>query len=240
MRVYRPVSGWAINPSFSLLPLMARLEVLDAVARQEFERPPRFQQQQQDYFFVIPDWLRPQVEGLDRPVNRAGFLLQWGYFKATGRFFKTLTFSPADIIFVAHQLGLNPLELDFATYRRNTLGRHRQLIREALGVAPFMGVSKVMVQQEARYLVGRQVHPERVFWNVCAFTRTHRIEVPTYFALCELISEAVRDVEQQLNQTLVETITPEQIRMLDELFEKLPPDASGRSIHQLARLKNAQ
>ena len=212
---------------------MARLEVLDAVARREFERPPRFQQQQQDYFFVTPDWLRPQVNELDMPVNRAGFLLQWGYFKATGRFFKTLTFNPADIIFVAHHLRLNPLDLDFATYPRNTLGRHRQLIRDVLGVAPFTGVSREMVQQEARYLVGRQVHPERVFWTICAFTRTHRIEVPTYFALCELISTAVRDVEQRLDQTLVETITPKQILVLDELFEKLPPDASGRSIHQL-------
>jgi TnpA family transposase len=219
---------------------MARLEVLDAVARQEFERPPRFQRQQQDYFFTIPDWLRPQVNGLDRPVNRAGFLLQWGYFKATGRFFKTLTFNPVDIIFVARQLGIDPLGLDFTTYRRNTLGRHRQLIRQALGVAPFVGTRKVIVQQEARYLVGRQVHPEQVFWNVCAFTRMHRIEVPTYFALCELISEAIRDVEQRLDQTLLEAITPEQIRVLDELFEKLPADASGRSIHQLARLKNAQ
>lgn len=161
-------------------------------------------------------------------------------FKAAGRFFKTRAFSPADVVFVARRLGLDLFDLDFTTYRRNTLGRHRQLIREALGVAPFMGVGKVMVQQEARHLVGRQVHPERVFWNLCAFTRAHRIEVPTYFALCELISEAIRDVEQRLDQTLLRAITPEQIILLDDLFEKLPPDASGRSIHQLARLKNAQ
>lgn len=219
---------------------MARLDILDAVARQEFERPPHFPSHQQDHFFALPNWLQAQLDALDTPVNRIGFVVQWGYFKAAGRFFKTLAFSPADIVFVARQLGLDPLDLDFTTYRRNTLGRHRQLIREALGVAPFMGASKVMVQQEARHLVGRQVHPERVFWNLCAFTRAHRIEVPTYFALCELISEAIRDVEQRLDQTLLRAITPEQIILLDDLFEKLPPDASGRSIHQLARLKNAQ
>lgn len=219
---------------------MARLDILDAVARQEFERPPHFPAQQQDHFFALPDWLQAQLDGLDTPVNRVGFVLQWGYFKAAGRFFKTLAFSPADIVFVARQLGLDPLGLDFTAYRRNTLGRHRQLIREALGVAPFAGAAKAMVQQEARHLVGRQVHPERVLWNLCAFTRAHRIEVPTYFALCELISEAIRTVEQRLDQTLLEAITPEQIVLLDDLLEKLPPDASGRSIHQLARLKNAQ
>ena len=144
------------------------------------------------------------------------------------------------MVFVARQLGLDPLGLDFTTYRRNTSGRHRQLIREALGIAPFTGAAKTMVQQEARHLVGRQVHPERVLWNLCAFTRAHRIEVPTYFTLCELISEAIRTVEQRLDQTLLKAITPEQIVLLDDLLEKLPPDASGRSIHQLARLKNAQ
>lgn len=219
---------------------MARLDILDAVARQEFERPPHFPPQQQDHFFALSDWLQAQLDGLDTPVNRVSFVLQWGYFKAAGRFFKTRTFSPADIVFVARQLGLDLLGLDFTTYRRNTLGRHRQLIRAALGVAPFTGAAKTMVQQEARHLVGRQVHPERVLWNLCAFTRAHRIEVPTYFALCELISEAIRTVEQRLDQTLLEAITPEQTILLDDLLEKLPPDASGRSIHQLARLKNAQ
>lgn len=219
---------------------MARLEILDAAARQEFERPPRFQPQQQGHFFAIPDWLQLQVNGFNTVINQVGFVLQWGYFKATGRFFKTLTYNPADVVYVSQQLNLAFLELDFKHYRRNTLGRHRQIIREALGFAPFTGASKLLIQQEARHLVKRQVHPERVFWNVCTFTRAHRIEVPTYYSLCELISEAIRHVEQRLDQALLEAITSEQALLLDELFEKLPADASGRSIHQLARLKNAQ
>ena len=63
---------------------MARLDILDAVVRQEFERPPYFPAQQQDHFFALPDWLQAQVDGLDTPVNRVGFVLQWGYFKAAG------------------------------------------------------------------------------------------------------------------------------------------------------------
>jgi hypothetical protein len=62
------------------------------------------------------------------------------------------------------------------------------------------------------------------------------MEVPTYFTLCELIGQAIKQFETQLDQTLTAHLTPQQILLLEEL----PDDASGRSIHQLARLKNAQ
>jgi TnpA family transposase len=219
---------------------MARLDVLDSAARLEFERPPHLHLQQQIYFFEVPDWMQNQFEGFETPLNQVGFLIQWGYFKASGRFFKIANFAKPDILFVADQLSIDLSAFDFNNYRRNTLGRHRQLIRQALGFSPFGGAYKVMVQKEALHLVERQVHPERVFWALCAFMRAHRIEVPTYHALCETISQGVRDSEQRLDHIIEQSITEDQIVNLNELFEKLPPDASGRSIHQLAKLKSAQ
>lgn len=64
--------------------------------------------------------------------------------------------------------------------------------------------------------------------------------MPTYFGLCALIEGAIRHFDRQLDERVATHLTPDQASLLDELLTKLPDDASGRSIHQLARLKNAQ
>ena len=141
---------------------------------------------------------------------------------------------------MARQIKVDPLSINLRHYRRNTLNRHRQMIRQALGYMPFSGPGKVLVRQEAGQLVARQTHPERLFWGLCSFMRSHRIEVPTYFALCSLIEEAIHDFDDQLHERVALYLTEKQATLLDELLTKLPNDASGRSIYQLARLKNAQ
>lgn len=45
-----------------------------------------------------------------------------------------------------------------------------------------------MASQEVALLVSRQIHPEQIFRSLCTFLRTHRIEVPPYITLSELIS----------------------------------------------------
>lgn len=219
---------------------MARLEVLDLTARQEFERPPTFTTDQRKHFFKLPTWLRTTMRGLDTPLNQIGFLLQWGYFKATGRFFKPTTFVPGDVVFVARRLSVDPRSIHLADYPPNTQSRHRQLIRQALGFTAFLGPGRVMARGEVEQLVNRQVHPEQVFWSLCSFLRTHRIEVPTYFALAELIRGAVTYYEDRIDAIISKQLTLPQATLLDELLLKLPGDASGRSIHQLARLKGTQ
>lgn len=76
-------------------------------------------------------------------------MLQWGYFRASGRFFRPATFASGDILFVARQLKVDPLSINLRHYRRNTLNRHRQMIRQALGFTSFTGPGKAMVEQEA-------------------------------------------------------------------------------------------
>ena len=219
---------------------MARLEVLNKTARREFEHPPAFTAEQRKHFFDLPAWLRSKVRGLDTSINQIGFVLQWGYFQASGRFFKPATFIAGDVVFVARRLAIHHRSVRLSEYPQNTQSRHRQLIREALGFTAFLGPGRAMAQVEVDQLVSRQVHPEQVFWSLCSFLRTHRVEVPTYFALAELIRQAITHYEDRIDGILNEQLTKSQAAVLYELFLKLPSDASGRSIHQLAHLKAAQ
>ncbi len=135
--------------------------------------------------------------------------------------------------------------IDLRQYNRKTISRHRQIIRQNLGFTAFGGPGKVIARQEVNQLVSRQIHPNKYSGRCAHFCELIILNraagaVPPYFTLGQLISQAISQFEMALDQRLANHLTADQARLLDELFIKLPDDASGRSIHQLARLKNAQ
>lgn len=83
---------------------MSNLDILNQEEVKEFENPPVFSFQQQKVFFDISHWLNIKLRGLDSTTNQVGFLLQLGYFRACGRFFKLGTFRQADIRHVCRSL----------------------------------------------------------------------------------------------------------------------------------------
>ena len=108
---------------------MTLKEILSPDLQDEFERPPAFSFIKQRHFFSIPGWMKPILRGLDSDINRVGFLLQWGYFRSSGRFFKTSRYAPGDVGFVSKLLKVAVSFEQLQTYDRATIGRHRQLIR---------------------------------------------------------------------------------------------------------------
>lgn len=218
---------------------MTLREVLTSDLEDEFERPPVFSFIKQRYFFVIPNWMKPLLRGLESDTNRVGFLLQWGYFRASGRFFKASRFAASDVQFVSKLLKVAVSFEQVQTYDRATVGRHRQLIRAELGVAAFQGFAKEMAFQEARHLVTRQVSPSAVFGSLCEFIRTHRIEVPTYYTLAVLITGAFNEFELNLFTLLRRELTSGQVVLIDSLFDKLERDDSRRETYRLSTLRRA-
>ncbi len=218
---------------------MTPREVLSPELEDEFEQPPGFSFIKQRYFFVIPIWMKPLLRGLESDTNRVGFLLQWGYFRTSGRFFRTARYAPGDVKFVSKLLRTSVSFEQLQTYDRATVGRHRQLIRTELGVAAFQGFAKEMALNEARHLVTRQVSPSAVFGSLCEFIRAHRIEVPTYHTLAVLITGAFNEFEQNLFTLLKQELTPQQVALIDSLFERLERDASQRETYRLSTLRQA-
>ena len=218
---------------------MTPKEILSPDLEDEFERPPIFSFVKQRYFFVIPIWMKPLLRGLESDVNRVGFLLQWGYFRASGRFFRTSRYAVSDVQFVSRVLKAAVTFEQAQSYDRATVGRHRQLIRAELDVAAFQGFAKELARGEARHLVTRQVSPSAVFGSLCEFIRTHRIEVPTYHTLAVLITQAFNEFEQNLFRLLRQELTAEQRALIDSLFDKLERDGTRRETYRLSILRQS-
>ncbi|WP_083322613.1 Tn3 family transposase [Hymenobacter lapidarius] len=217
---------------------MARhLPLLDATQRRMFDQPPVFNPPQRLLFFALPDWATQFLDTLLAPHSRGGFVLQVGYFKATGRFFPVDRFLPADQAYVQQRYHLGAVE--WARYDKVTRFYHREQILLQFGVPPFEQV-EAAVRQQVTHFARQQMNPVAVFHSAADYIRAHRWEVPTYAALAGFVTEAFRTVEQQLVTQLARYLTPAVRQQLDTLFttEEDAPAHSHRP-YRLTTLKRS-
>ena len=66
---------------------MSRLKIINSNDIKAFDSPPVFNGEERKRFFCLPQWASELVERFRTPTNKIGFILQFGYFKATNRFF---------------------------------------------------------------------------------------------------------------------------------------------------------
>ncbi|GAA3977044.1 Tn3 family transposase [Hymenobacter antarcticus] len=217
---------------------MARsLPLLDAAQRRAFDSPPAFTLAQRQLFFSLPEWAEPLLRAMSAAHMRGGFLLQLGYFKASGRFFAVERFTAADRAYVQQPYRLGPM--DWSGYDNKASFRHRPVLLHHFGVAPFEQVQPGVLRQVTHF-ARQQMNPVAVFRTAADYLRSHRWEVPTYATLAGLVTDAFRAVEQQLTTQLASLLTPELRQQLDALFttaEEAP--AHSHRPYRLTTLKRS-
>jgi len=217
---------------------MSNLDILNQEEIKEFENPPVFSFQQQKAFFDIPQWLRIRLRDLGSPANQVGFLLQLGYFRACGRFFKLRTFRQIDIRHTCRSLKFKLEQVELSNYSYTSMNRHSHIILTELGFHSFSGWYKSLAVQEAKYLVTKQISPSSIFRSLCDFIRTHSLEIPAYHTLATLITQTIRTSEKSLLKTIQTQLSFQQKTALDSLFDKLPDDTMGRHTYKISRYKS--
>src|SRR6185312_12057796 len=105
---------------------MARLAIFTSEEQKLFSAPPVFNSIERKRYFTFPAGILEIARKLDKPHNRIYFLLIYGCFKATNRFYQG-KFHQKDIDFVAARLGV-VLQESHADYKRRTYRNHREII----------------------------------------------------------------------------------------------------------------
>ena len=87
--------------------------------------------------------------------------MQYGYFKATKRFFLEEDFKKKDIIFISKLLGYK--EVAISDYKERTYRKHKRLILSINGYTPF-SKNEDILKVELNYMASQQMHPRNVFF----------------------------------------------------------------------------
>lgn len=219
---------------------MQIFNILDADEINEFENPPQFSYPQRKAFFEITIDLKAFTFSKSTPANDIGLVLQFGYFRATGRFFKVTNFNETDIVYVCRKLKLERSVFNLKNYSSSTLSRHRQLILAGLGIKRFKGKAQELVITESKHLVTKQYNPESVFKSLCDFIRSHSIEVPSYNTLAMIITKSLKEFELQLTQKINLALNSQQKIQLDELLELNTDENNTRNTYIITKYKSIE
>ena len=73
-----------------------------------FDNPPVFTGEQRKQLFKVQKWVLELLETISNPINKVGFVLQLGYFRAVNKFFTNKKYHhQTDIEYIARNLKIN-------------------------------------------------------------------------------------------------------------------------------------
>lgn len=213
---------------------MPRIAILTATEYAAFETPPLFSSVERKRFFDLSQPLERLLTTFRTPTNAICFVLTFGYFKATKRFFAR-QFHATDADYVARQLGYLPGVFDPSDYKEATARWHRTLILEHLGFAPFDEAAKQHLLHEIRPLIRAQVRPKVIFLHGLDVLVRRKTEIPNARTLTDLILGETRRHKGTLTEVINAHVPPEVRILLEALLEKA--DASAVLTPQFQRFK---
>lgn len=217
---------------------MPRTSILKGEERLEFESPPLLNSAERKRFFAIPPRVEKMLASHRTPTNQVWFLLMLGYFKVTGRFFRS-QFNEADVQFAVRRLGyfrgvVDEEPLDESTYRR-----HRRTILDYVGWQPFAVNAERELVEHIQPMIRSQSRPKYILARTIDFLTKRKIEVPTLRRLDALIFGGIKKHRTELTE-VVDSLLDEPARtFLDGLLEKVdsPTSCDEMQRYRLTLLK---
>ncbi len=211
--------------------MVTHLKILNPRDIQSFEVPPKFTSEERKRYFYLMQWAQDFINSLRTTHNKIGFIMQYGYFQSTGRFFSAKKFHRKDIEFIVGRIKVSPDEFNPDTYSAETFNRHQKVILERLGYRRFDKETRNLLLQEAISLCANQIKPRFLFLSLVDFLKEKKIELPGYYSLSKIITQALKSFEKELLTFVEEQISPEQKLLLDELIESknlTPPEGQQK------------
>lgn len=195
---------------------MRLIDILPSYEIRIFDNPPILSRDEQRYYFKIDETVMDLLKSVKDTHNKIGLLLQYGYFRASGKFYTQNLFKFADIKFVAKAIGIS-IYKDFAKqYIDRTRQKHRLLILKTCGYIEFASAEKLFIQM-VESLVAQQMHPRKLFYLLMEGLRNKHIEIPRYDKITKIVTEKFGIFEKTILQAIANAITPLQCEALDQL-----------------------
>ena len=212
---------------------MRLMDVLPGKEAKRFSQPPTFNGDDRKNYFKVDEPLRESIDNAKQTDSQIGLLLQYGYFKASGKFFTSKSFKSSDIKFVSKVLGVTPSTDFLEKYTDRMHQKHRLLILDICGHVDF-GSAIQFFDEAVADMVDKQMHPRKLFYVLVEQLRQKKIELPSYDRITRTITDKFHGFEKNIIQTMADIITPAQAEALEQLTVT-PENHYERSL--LTRLK---
>ena len=212
---------------------MPRMQILSASEQDAFDAPPVFDFRERKRCFDLPKPLMEIANELRSPASQIGFLMMCAYFKAAKRFYSPRDFHAPDFEAGAKLLGLAGSEFSPAAYLKQTRARHRKLILDFYGFAPFAREARNDLIAEIATMARTYLKPRLIFDRCVDFLIARKVLVPKAGSLLALIRSGLQARKLELIARMDAHLTDDARALLDDLFTT--PDDQNR--YRLTLLK---
>lgn len=215
---------------------MPRIRIFNALEIEAFESAPVFNSAERKKFFMLPVRLEKLCHSFHTSANQVCFILTAGYFRARHKFFSK-QFRPADLSFVTTRLGINETDIMPLAYHKQTIARHQQILLDFFGYRKFDKDVGSLLTREIAGLVSAQVKPKMILLEAIEFLIQHRIALPGYTTLADLIGDEINRHKRSLIEIVSARLNDTQRRKLDSLLEKDVGTAAKGTVPQVQRYR---
>ena len=199
---------------------MSELNILSKEERRSFDKIPTLTREERQLYFRLDQPTKAYVSNLKNPINRIGFVLQLGYFKAMAKFYPVTAFKKRDINYVKKMLGIKDNTLmSFSEYTSTTYYRHQERIQSSLGWQAYNSDAAQRLQDHANHQAGLQRKPKRMLGLLIDFCWKHQLTIPTYTELAEIVTIGFLTFEKTMVSELTMNLTETAQQVLDDLLD---------------------
>ncbi|MEM8563563.1 MAG: DUF4158 domain-containing protein [Pseudomonadota bacterium] len=213
---------------------MTQLSILTTAEQKAFDEPPVLTREEQRIYFAITPDVRPTIACITSPVNKAGFILQLGCFRANGRFYVPKMFRHRDVNVVSRLLKLESLKVD--EYSETVRLRHRQKIKELLGWQDINPQTRGELIAFCTRYTNDQEYPRNILKQLVDLCWKRQWVIPSYHDFSATIADCFNSAELEVVQSLEKVLNSQQVDHLESLLEPAEDGSLNGSLMQLKRI----
>jgi TnpA family transposase len=195
----------------------------------EFDSPPIFNSHDRKVFFHLPAWANEFLGELGNDTNKLVFILMAGYFKCCRKFFVTGKFTDKDIDYVIEKFKINPDIKKLKSFSRMNFQRYKDTILKGSNTKAFDDPAKKLLYVEGRMLVPKKFKMKAIFQGLLDFLFLKRVEIPSYNAIAQIMTEVLNEYENSLQEKLSKLLDNSKKNLLNDLMLKIESETSKKT-----------
>jgi len=191
--------------------------VLDNKELKKYIKPPILNNQEKNYYFTIPNYLLDKAFSNYKIENIAIFIILWGYFRYSNRFYDIKFYKDKIFEYVQKKYNLPSFS---KTISDRTIRHYKTQIKQYLKINPYTNEIKKILKQEALNLANNFIHRKKIFYTLVELSKKIQIEIPSYTELVKIIKTALNSQKQKIIEKLSYYQNDKRLKELNECLKK--------------------
>ena len=210
---------------------MSVIQILTKDEEKIFELPPSFDSFAKNHFFKLTSGISEIILEMKNDSNKILFILMFGYFKATNRFFEIQN-DDENFLYIATRNNFNNFNNNEVTPR--TIQRYKQIIKLHFGINEFTSDMELKLQNKAIELANNFINRKKIFFSLVDYSKKLNIEIPSYTNLAKVIALALNHQIKNIQLHLKLFKLDNRLKELNDFTNK---DENYKNRHHLQNYK---